>query len=59
MISALSFPVICSPLATKIEVDQYSHLRGLQLADSSDSDDSIDVLIGSDHYLDFVEGDTI
>ncbi|XP_028413524.1 uncharacterized protein LOC114536361 [Dendronephthya gigantea] len=59
IISALSFPVICSPLITKIEVDQYPHLQGLQLADSSDSNDSIDVLIGSDHYWDLVEGDTV
>ena len=43
MISTLSFPVICSPLSTKIEVDQYPHLQGLQLADSSDSNESIDV----------------
>ena len=59
MISALSFPFICSPLSTKIEVDQYPHLQGLQLADSSDSNDSIDVLIGSDHYWDLIEGDTV
>ena len=59
MISALSFPVICSPLTAKIEVDQYPHLQGLQLADSSDSNDSIDVLIGSDHYWDLVKGNTV
>ena len=59
MISALSFPVICSPLSTKIEVDQYPHLQGLQLADSSDSNECIDVLIGSDHYWDIVRGDTV
>ena len=59
MISTLSFPVICSPLSTKIEVDQYPHLQGLQLAHSSDSNESIDVLIGSDHYWDFVEGDIV
>ena len=59
MISALSFPVICSLLSTKIEVDQYPHLQGLQLADSSDSNECIDVLIGSDHYWDIVRGDTV
>ena len=59
MISALSFPVICSPLSTRIEVDQYPHLRGLQLADSSDSNECIDVLIGSDHYWDIVKGDIV
>ena len=56
MISALSFPVICSPLSTKIEVHQYPHLQGLQLADSSDSNECIDVLIGSHHYWDIVMG---
>ena len=59
MISALRFPVICSPLSTRIEVDQYPHLRGLQLADSSDSNECIDVLIGSDHYWDIVKGDIV
>lgn len=59
MISALSFPVICTPLSTKIEVDNYPHLLGLELADSSDSNDPIDVLIGSDHYWDIIRGDTI
>ena len=59
MISTLSFPVICSPLSTKIEVDQYPHLQGLQLADSFDSNESIDVLIGFDHYWDFVEDDIV
>lgn len=59
MISALNFPVICSPLSTKIEVDNYPHLQGLQLADSSDSNDSVDVLIGSDYYWDIIGGDTV
>ena len=59
LISTLSFPVICSPLSTKIEVDQYPHLQGLQLADSPGSNESIDVLIGSKHYWDFVEGDIV
>ncbi len=58
-ISALNFPVICSPLTTKIEVDNYPHLQGLQLADSFDTDDHVDVLIGSDHYWDIVGSDTV
>ena len=53
-VSVLSFPAICSPLPTKVDASSYPHLQGLQLADCSDSQDAIDVLIGSDHYWDFV-----
>lgn len=49
-ISALSYPVICSPLPGKVNVKKYSHLHGLQLADSSIENQPIDVLIGSDYY---------
>ena len=58
-ITVLSSPVICSPLNTTVEVSKYPHLQGLQLADSSKSHKSIDVLIGSDYYWDFVTGDTV
>ena len=57
-ISALTFPVICSPLPVKISVN-YPHLDGLELADEPfDSEGSIDMLIGSDYYWDFVTGET-
>ena len=50
-ISALNFPVICSPLPKRIDVTKYPHLADLDLADSSAIDqDSIDILIGSDYY---------
>ena len=58
-ISALSYPVICSPLPGKVNVKEYSHLHGLQLADSSIENQPIDVLIGSDYYWEFIEGETI
>ena len=58
-ITVLSSPVICSPLNMTVEVSKYPHLQGLQLADSSKSHKSIDVLIGSDYYWDFVTGDTV
>ena len=52
-IPVLSFPAICLPLQTAVVVDQYSHLRDLDLA-NYDADkgcsDSIDILIGSDYY---------
>lgn len=57
---ALDFPVICSPLPNKIKVADYVHLEGLDFADNFDNTDSksIDVLIGSDYYWDFVMGDS-
>ena len=50
----LSFPTICSPLPSRVDANNYPHLHGLKLADYSDSEDSIDVLIGSDYHWDFV-----
>ena len=58
-ISALNYPVICSPLPVKVNIREYPHLHGLQMADSSKDDQPIDLLIGSDYYWDFVEGDAI
>lgn len=51
-VSALSFPAICSPLLSRVDSNNYPHLHGLKLVDCSSSHDSIDVLIGSDHYWD-------
>ena len=58
-VSVLSFPAICSPLPTRVDASSYPHLQGLQLADCSDSQDSIDVLIESDHYWDFVTNEIV
>jgi hypothetical protein len=59
-ISALNFPVICSPLPKRVEISKYPHLQDLELADRSEiGQDSIDILIGSDHYWDFVTGESI
>ena len=58
---ALTFPAICSPLRTIIEVERYSHLQELDLADVSSTNDhmsdTVDILIGSDYYWDAVIGD--
>ena len=54
-ILALSFPIICSTLPAVTNPSQYTHLSGLELADcSSSARDSIDILVGSDFYWDFV-----
>ena len=51
-ITALNFPVICSPLPAKVEIN-CPHLEGLELADN------FDILIGSDHYWEIVTGDIV
>ena len=58
-ISALSFPTICAPLPSRINVSSYPHLHGLKLADYSEPQDSVDALIGSDFYWDFVTGESV
>ena len=58
-ISALTFPVICWPLALPLNVStSYAHLDGLELADEPcTSARSIDLLIGSDYHWNFVTGE--
>ena len=55
----MNFPVICSPLPSRVNIADYVHLNGLELADNFDNTESSDVLIGSDYYWDFVSGDSI
>ena len=58
VISALSSPVICSPLPSAVDSQWYSHLKGLLLADSGiDSQEAIDILIGSNFYWNIVTGE--
>ena len=58
-ISALNFPVICSPLPKRVDVNKYPHLQDLELADRSEIDqDAIDILVGPD-YWDSVTGNLI
>ena len=59
-ISALTSPVICSPLPSAVRVEKYPHLRGLQLADNCKGvNGEIDILIGSNHYWSIVSGDAL
>ena len=63
-ITALVVPFICNPLTTQ-PIDHsgecYDHLWGLELADSADTSDTLEVgvLIGSDSYWNFVTGRVI
>ena len=58
-IKALSFPVICSSLPTRVNIEDFPHLDGLELADEFEHDrnEAIDVLIGSDYYWQIVIGE--
>lgn len=61
MIKALTFPTICSKLSSKIETSSYPHLQGLDLADDFEdpTNSTIDLLIGSDYYWEFITGNVI
>ena len=58
-IRALSFPVICSSLPSRVNVEEIPQLDGLELADDLQygDDESIDVLIGVDFYWKIVLGE--
>ncbi|CAB3979174.1 PREDICTED: uncharacterized protein LOC107346460, partial [Paramuricea clavata] len=62
-LNAFTIPTICSPLknqAIEIACHNYSHLQGLKLADigpESNIGSEVDILIGSDYYWHFLNGD--
>ena len=62
-ITALSHPVICSPIKSPVNVNSYAHLLGLELADNledvENDHENIDILIGANFYHEFVLGETI
>ena len=59
-ISALTFPKICSALPSKVDLSNCPVLASLDLAsDLSYDDKSMDILIGSDLYWDFVSGNVV
>ena len=60
-LSALAVPFICDPVTSQpisYSRECYDHLLGLELADSTDAEDvlEVDVLIGSDLYWSLVTG---
>ena len=60
-ITAITFPVICSPLNSKLNTS-HAHLKDLEHADYDDDDDkgdTIDILIGADLYWDVTTGDVV
>ena len=57
----IAVPSICEPLAAQpitLCLEKYSHLKQLNLADSSTGDETlhVDVLIGADYYWELVTG---
>lgn len=58
-VTALNFPIISSPLTERAHLQDHPHLQELELADIAESLNSIDILICSDHYWDFVAGESI
>ena len=60
-VSALTHNVICTPVSTRVNVGQFPHLQGLELADCFENNNSkrIDMLIGLDSYFQFIHGDVI
>ena len=59
-LSALCFPSICSPLNRVVTLGQHPEFQELELADLPPTssclkgNESIDILIGSDHYWEIV-----
>ena len=59
-ISALSYPVICSPISSSVDVREFPHLRSLSLADSPSAQERrIDMLIGMNYYYQIVTGEVV
>ena len=61
-IRAVSFPTICSPVSSVINVQNYPHLQELDQADfdkSGTCNNNIDFLIGADFYWRIVTGDVV
>ena len=60
-IDVLSFPALCSPISSEIDLNKYPCLSELEFADfsSKSSHNSIDVLVGSDFYWALVTGEIV
>ncbi len=59
-ISASTFPVICTALPSRVNIEDYPHIQDLELAENFDNNhDTIDVLIGSDYYWDIIMSESV
>jgi hypothetical protein len=59
-VRALAFPVICSPVATRVDIAEVPQLDGLEFADEvNGASETIDILLGADYYYEVVTGEII
>jgi hypothetical protein len=57
-VRALAFPVICSPVATRVDIAEVPQLDGLEFADEiNGASETIDILLGADYYYEVVTGE--
>ena len=57
VISAFSFPTICSKLSLPVKIDQFGKLKSLDLADTPENiSKPIEILVGADEYWGIVTG---
>ena len=64
IINAVIMKNVCAPIAcqslTKAELDNFEHLRSIQLADTYDEKEKgVDILLGLDNYYKFMKGGLI
>ena len=56
-LKAINFPTVCAPFNSEVRVENYPHLKDLELADfdpNSNGDKPVDILIGADYYWQIV-----
>jgi hypothetical protein len=59
-VRALAFPVICSPVATRVDIAEFPQLDGLEFADEiNGASEIIDILLGAGYYYEVVTGEII
>lgn len=57
---ALAFQVICSTVATQVNVAEFPHLDGLEFADEiNGTSDNIDIRFGAEYYYEVMKEDII
>jgi hypothetical protein len=59
-VRALAFPIICSPVATRVDIAEFPQLDGLEFADEiNGASETIDILLGAGYYYEVVTGEII
>jgi hypothetical protein len=59
-VRALAFPVICSPVATRVDIAEFPQMDGLEFADEiNGASETIDIILEADYYYEVVTGEII